>query len=261
MRFLVTNDDGIAAPGLVALCQELCRAGEVLVVAPERQRSSSSHSITLHKPIRVRRHHFSDGVTAYSSSGTPSDCVALGLGNLAPGPTDFVVAGINEGANLGIDVTYSGTVMAALEGCLKGVTGIAVSAAGWGQPPNFKTAAAFARRLCERLKEHPLPPGTLLNVNVPPVCEAEIAGVSLTRLGNRRYEFGLQERRDPWDKPYFWRGKLIADTEFEPGTDEYAVAHNFISVTPLLVDLTAHSLLTALENLDLPSLWNKPPRS
>jgi len=259
LRILLTNDDGVTAPGLVALAQRLRPLGEVLVVAPERQQSATSHSATLHKPIRVAPAQVAEGVLAYACSGTPSDCVALGVANLSSGPVDIIAAGINHGRNLGIDVTYSGTAMAALEGCIKGFSSFAISAGpseGKEIPElHLQTAADFAAWLCSWLHDHPLPPGVFLNVNVPTLPADQIRGLRLTRLGRRRYEDVLERRVDPWGQPYFWRGLLVKGDEQKTDTDEYALEHGFISLTPLQSDLTAKDLLAQLEQLDLPAQW------
>jgi len=259
VRILLTNDDGVGAPGLVALAERLRAVGELVVVAPERQQSATAHSATLHKPIRVREVQVAEGITGYACSGTPSDCVALGLGNLAPGEVELVAAGINHGRNLGIDVTYSGTVMAALEGCIKGLSSFAISYGPTeGREPAeeaLEVAAEFGAWLCRRLAEHPLPKGIFLNVNVPAVPRREIGGLRLTRLGRRRYEDVLDRRVDPWGRPYFWRGLLVKDEGEETDTDEYAVDHGFISVTPLRSDLTAYEFLAELARLDWAARW------
>jgi len=185
--------------------------------------------------------------------------VALGLANLACGPVDLLAAGINHGVNLGIDVTYSGTVMAALEGCLKGVLSFAISTgAGEGKTGDelgLAAAAEFAAWLCGWLQEHRLPEGIFLNVNVPPLPLEEICGLRFTRLGRRRYEDTLERRVDPWGRPYFWRGELLASREEAADSDEYAVKQGFISVSPLSSDLTATAALAELNKWDLPQQW------
>jgi 5'-nucleotidase len=259
LRILLTNDDGVSARGLVALAERLRDVGEVIVVAPERQQSATSHSATLHKPIRVHPAHVAEGVTAYACSGTPSDCVALGLANLAPGPVNLIVAGINHGRNLGMDVTYSGTAMAALEGCIKGVPSFAISVGPTEgkatQELEVEAAVEFAQWLCLWLAAHPLPPGIFLNVNVPALPPDQIRGLMVTRLGRLRYEDTLERRLDPWGRPYFWRGLLLKEQKEEADTDEYALDHDFISVTPLRADLTATAVFAELNQLNLAQQW------
>lgn len=246
MRILVTNDDGVAAPGLVALRAALAGIGEVVVVAPERPRSASGHSVTLHKPLRLAETPLPDGAAAWASNGTPSDCVTLGVDVVMEGRVDLVVSGINDGANLGWDLTYSGTVSAAMEGAMLGIPSIAVSVAGRPGPTGYGPAASFARRLAERVLQRGLEPWTLLNVNVPSVAEDEIRGVEVTRQGRRQYVDRIDRRTDPWGRSYYWLcGSLKAD-EPDEGSDVYAVLHNRISVTPVHLDMTACHLLDRL---------------
>jgi 5'-nucleotidase len=255
MRILVTNDDGVHAEGLMAAKQALDAVGEVAVVAPDRPRSACGHSITLHKPLRVSQVTLSDGTTAYTTSGTPSDCVTLALLDLMrDAPPELVVSGINHGPNLGWDVTYSGTVSAAMEGAILGMQAFSVSVAwrlqrmveeeeGPAPPIDFTHAARFAAKLARALAERPLPAYSLLNVNVPP---RPPVGVEVTRQGIRRYPGKVERRLDPMGRAYYWLGGDDPEDQMEEGSDVKAIADGKISVTPIQLDLTDYPLLKEL---------------
>ncbi len=252
---LLTNDDGIDAPGLLVLQETLSAFAEVAVVAPEHNWSASGHSRTMHKPLRVRATRLANGAEALESSGSPSDCVALALLGVLKGTPDLVVAGINLGANVAQDVTYSGTVAAAMEGVLMGLSAIAVSLDTY-DVGDYGPAARFAASLAQRLVQAALPEPLLLNVNVPNLPEGEIRGVQITRLGRRLYRNALVERTDPRGRTYYWIGGEPPDGIPEEGTDIGALAHGYISVTPLLLDLTDHAKLPLLAswNLNYPAV-------
>ena len=254
MRILLTNDDGIGAPGILAAKKALDAIAEVIVVAPERQRSAAGHAITLHKPLRLVPVTLPDGTTGYATNGTPTDCVSLGYEIVMENRCDLVVSGINAGANLGWDLTYSGTVSAAIEGAVLGSPAIAISLVlenGGPNPMDFGPAAAFAVRLAQKIAASPLPPNTLLNVNVPHRAQSEIAGVAVTHQGRREYVDRIVAREDPSGRPYYWlAGSLREDTP-DPGSDVHAVLENRISVTPVQLDMTAYSLLEAVRGWSL----------
>lgn len=239
MHILVTNDDGVDAPGLLALNQALSKRADTTVFAPSRNWSASGHVKTMHKPLRVSETRLADHTVALTTSGAPSDCVVLAFLGIIERPIDMVVSGINQGANLGHDVTYSGTVTAAMEGAIAGVPAIAVSLTSY-QEADFSFAAQVAARLAQQVAEHGLPRQTLLNVNVPAVPEEEIAGVLVTRMGLRIYYDELIRRVDPRGRPYYWIGGDEPGGVLEEGTDLWAVAHNYVSVTPIQLDLTAY---------------------
>lgn len=250
MRILISNDDGIDSEGLLALKQALERVGEVAVLAPERNWSAAGHSKTLHHPLRVREVTLRDGSPAYASDGAPSDCVALAaLGFLGYRP-DLVVSGINKGANLAGDITYSGTVAAAMEAVVAGIPGIAVSLEGRGLW-NFPPAAAFAARLVEQVARNGLAPEVLLNINVPAAAQEAIAGVRITRLGVQKYADELITRTDPFGRKYYWIGGEPVPGEGEEDTDVWAIVHKYISITPIHLDLTNHRLIEVLQGWDL----------
>jgi len=241
MHILVTNDDGVNAPGLLSLAQEMARLGKVTVLAPDRNWSASGHVKTMHRPLRVREVELAEGICAFSSDGAPSDCVALALLGLLPDKVDLVVSGINPNANIGHDVTYSGTVTAAMEAVISGVPGIAVSL---NSPENHRgqleygPAARVARRVAQTAIEHGLPPGILLNVNIPYLPDDQIRGLCVTRQGLRLYRDSLVERADPRGRPYYWIGGEAPSGVPEPGTDFGALAEGWVSITPLHLDLT-----------------------
>ena len=234
---LLSNDDGIESTYLVALADAFEKAtdAEVMVIAPERQRSAMSHTITLHKPLRVRSH----GGNRFSASGSPVDCVYLGVMRLCPRPPALVVSGINDGFNLGTDVFYSGTVGAAIEGGLRGAQALAVSLQH-GAPECLDRAVGLSVAIGRALLERPLPVGTVLNINVPTGADQRYR---MTRLGRRLYTDDVQERNDPRGRAYYWIGGGEAGMEELAGSDCEAVQAGISSVTPLHLDLTAEALL------------------
>lgn len=257
MRILLTNDDGVHAPGIYAAKKALESLGEVVVVAPERPRSAAGHAITLHKPLRISGVTLPDGSAAYATNGTPTDCVTLAMDVLIEGGCDLVVSGINAGPNLGWDLTYSGTVAAAMEGAVLNIPSIAISvAAERGQSAlpgglDFGPAAAFLARLAPQVAANSLPPNTLLNVNVPDVAEEELNGVVVTHQGRREYVDRVVEREDPSGRPYYWLAGSIREDTPDPGSDVHAILNRQISVTPVHLDLTAYSLLDSLRQWKL----------
>ena len=249
---LVTNDDGVDAPGLLALKTALDRVGEVVVFAPDHNWSVAGHTRIMHKPLRVGHVKLLDGTMAYTTTGTPSDCVALAVLGILPRKPDLVVSGINLGANVGQDLTYSGTVSAAMEGVINGIPSMAVSLDTY-QDGDFSCAAQFASRLVSTILENGLPPGTLLNVNVPNVSAAEICGAQVTRLGKRVYRDVLIERQDPQGRNYYWIGGEPPTGVIEEGTDIWALAHNCVSITPLHLDMTEYRLLEEMQGWEISS--------
>jgi 5'/3'-nucleotidase len=242
---LVSNDDGIHSDGLRALADAIAAHARVVVVAPDREQSAVSHALTLHRPLRI------DEVAPnrYTVDGTPTDCVNLAINGILRERPALVVSGINKGANLGDDVTYSGTVSAAMEGTLLGVSSIAVSQIGRG-PYDFGIAARFAGELVARVLANPLPPDTLLNVNVPHFADGERpSGVALTRMGKRRYGDAIIEKVDPRGRKYYWIGGEELSFVEEEGTDFHAISSGHISVTPIHLDLTNYASFDALRSL------------
>ena len=253
INILLTNDDGIYAEGLMALKLALQCLGNVHVVAPDRPRSASGHSITLHKPLRVNKVRLPDGSSGFSTSGTPSDCVSLGVLDIVGAPVDLVLSGINRGPNMGWDITYSGTVSAAMEAVIAGIPAIAVSVASYKEGISFEYAARFAAYLAEMLLKRELPPDTLLNVNVPNLPIEQIAGVEVTRQGRRRYSGKVDKRIDPTGRAYYWLGGDEAIDGFDDGTDVKAIADGKVSVTPVHLDLTGYPALEQLSGWGIES--------
>ncbi|MCA9938950.1 MAG: 5'/3'-nucleotidase SurE [Anaerolineales bacterium] len=249
MHILVTNDDGVMAPGLLALAQAMRQVGEVSVVAPDRNWSGRGHVKTLHNPLRVRAATLADGSEALCSDGAPSDCVALALMGVVRRPVDLVVSGINPMANLGHDVTYSGTVTAAMESIIAGVPAIAFSTdageKGHGHL-DYSTAARVARLIVRTTLTHSLPKGVFLNVNVPYLPIEEVKGIQLTRQGLRIYRDELEKRQDPRGQDYYWISGEAPTGVPEKGTDIGALAEGYVSVTPLQLDLTAYHHMLGL---------------
>jgi 5'-nucleotidase len=243
MRILLSNDDGVEAPGLRALAAALGEVAEVTVVAPDRDRSGASNSLTLETPIRARR--LDNGFIRVE--GTPTDCVHLAITGLLDEEPDMVVAGINAGANMGDDVIYSGTVAAATEGRFLGYPAMAVSLTSH-TPRHFDTAARVARELVARLRVSPLPADAILNVNVPDRPYAQLRGWCATRLGHRHKAEPVIKAEDPRGRPIYWVGPAGPEQDAGPGTDFHAVNGGFVSVSPIHVDLTRHQALPALSD-------------
>jgi len=249
MHILVTNDDGIQAAGLHALAQALRPLGDVTVLAPDRNWSASGHVKTMHRPLRVREVELPDGSPALSSDGAPSDCVALAVLGVLDRPIDMVVSGINPNANLGHDVTYSGTVTAAMEAAIQGLPGIAVSLdtpEGHSGARDYAPAAEVAASVARKVIEDGLPRGLVLNVNVPYGPRQGMRGVAITRQGLRVYRDELVRRQDPRGRPYYWIGGESPSGLSEPDTDFWALRENYVSITPLQLDLTAADQLPLL---------------
>jgi len=247
---LLANDDGIAAPGIAALYEQISQIAETVVIAPERNWSASGHSKTMHKPLRLYQAPLLNGKMGWACSGSPSDCVAIALlGALEKRPT-MVLSGINQGANVAQDLTYSGTVSAAMEAVIGGVTGIAISLNSYTST-RFDIAAEFAALLVKRLLDEPMDAPLLLNVNVPALEKDEITGIEVTRLGKRIYRDALIKRSDPRGTPYYWIGGEEPDGIIEDKTDIGALAKQRISITPLHLDMTDMDNLTTITNLDL----------
>ena len=251
---LVTNDDGVRSVGLLALTQSLAEVGDVVVLAPDGNWSASSHAKTMYKPLRVTPVTLIDGRQAYCSSGSPTDCVALAAGEVLDVKIDLVVSGINSGYNLGVDITYSGTVACAMEATIKGIPGIAVSTDFYAEDEDWATnglslGAKVAASLAAEALERGLPPKTLLNVNVPRMSIDEVGSVHITRLGNRHYPTDeLVERHDPWGKPYYWLGGASAIDDAYNGSDTAAVRRGFVSITPVTLDMTNHDFISELSS-------------
>ncbi len=239
---LLSNDDGINARGLSALKAAVEPLGEVYIVAPDQERSACGHALTIHSPLRVNR----IAERIYSVSGTPTDCVAVAVHKLLPGRPELLISGINHGPNLGDDLTYSGTVSAAMEGTILNIPSFAISLNRWGGDGFFETAGAVARTVSKEILEHSLPYDTLLNVNVPNVPEDRLKGIRLTRQGKRTYDGAINETASPWGETYYWIGGGTPYWEHGEDTDMHALNDGYVSVTPLHMDLTNHRALEFL---------------
>ncbi len=247
---LVTNDDGINSAGVLALRRAMASLGEAVLLAPDRNWSAAGHNRTMDRPLRVTKVKTDDGGEGLASDGTPSDCVNLAVIGILERKPDLVVSGINKGPNLGDDITYSGTVAAAMEGCLAGIPSIAFSLNSYVEW-DFRYAASFAFKLSREVLRNGLPPKVFLNVNVPAVSESEITGVAVTRLGTRAYQNSLVKRIDPFGRPYYWLGGEFPGSVLEAGTDVSAVRQGMVSVTPLHMDMTDEPSIETLKQWHL----------
>ncbi len=246
MTILVTNDDGIHAPALRRLKEELAPLGRVVIVAPDRDQSATSHSLTLHRPFRIHRHE----EDVYSVDGTPTDCVVTAFYGLLEETPHMVVSGINHGPNMGEDVFYSGTVAAGLEGTIQGSPSIAASLCT-RELTDFVEPARFVGRLARRVLEHGLEGRQLLNVNIPHRAWPDVRGVEVTRLGSRVYRDTLIRKVDPRGRDYYWIGGQDPVWEATEGTDFHAVGQGFVSVTPMRLDLTDRPALAGVREWNL----------
>jgi len=256
-HILVTNDDGILAPGLLSLAQEMRKIAQVTILAPDRNWSGSGHVKTLDRPLRIKEVVLADGSVALASDGAPSDCVALALLGYFDEKFDLVVSGINSMANLGHDVTYSGTVTAAMEAIIWNVPGIAFSLGTnekQREPLDYSAAAHVARQIVETTSQNILPTGTLMNVNIPYLPLDQIKGTRITRQGLRVYRDRLDRRVDPRGRDYFWIGGDAPTGIPEEGTDVGAGSEGYVSITPLQLDLTMYSAIPTLQEWD----WKLP---
>jgi 5'-nucleotidase len=251
-NILLTNDDGYQAPALAALARALSAVGKVIVFAPDHNWSAAGHTKTMHKPLRINRGTMADGTPLFVTTGTPSDCVGLALLGVVSEQPDLVISGINQGANLGHDVTYSGTVAAAMEGVVSGIPAIAASLEeADGRRGDLSFAANLVADLARRVLGHGLPVNCLLNVNFPALPPDQVRGVRITRLGRRIYRDVLIERVDPKGRPYYWIGGDPPTGEPEPGTDVGALYEGYVSVTPLNLDLTDQAQMKTLTSWNL----------
>lgn len=246
MRILISNDDGVTADGIRVLARRLQQLGEVVVVAPDRQRSAAGHGITLHKPLFAEQTDIGNGILAYGVNGTPADCVKFGISEvMKDAAPDIVVSGINAGENLGNDVMYSGTVSAAIEGAIQGIPAIAVSECGH-ELFDYEAAADFTAKLIQQIMAHGWMPDTIFNVNVPK-SGVEIKGVRVTTLGVRRYQNVYDKRLTPRGKPYYWLSGPLKDVMNEPDADVVAIKEGYISVSPVHFDFTNRQLIDKLK--------------
>lgn len=250
MRFLLTNDDGIYAKGLSALYEELSRDADCLIVAPEVEQSAIGHAITIFRPLMVRKARKNGRFLGYAVAGTPADCVKIGIRELSERPVDLVVSGINRGANVGINVIYSGTVSAATEGSIMGVPAIAVSLDSFNSDADYSVAARYARRIAQFLMKQNSLRHIPVNVNVPALPEDEIKGVVVTRQGRARLVESYERRVDPRENIYYWlTGETQLSEQEDPQADACALRKGMVTITPIYYDLTRHDVLAELDRL------------
>lgn len=251
MKILLTNDDGYNAPGILALYETLRSRHEVMLIAPDREKSAISHGITLNEPMRIDKVILNNNGEGYSITGTPADCVKLGLFKFYTSPPDLVISGINPGSNTGVNINYSGTVGAAREAALNGISSMAVSIFKKGKVLDFFGLSRFIAQMVNKIHNYGLPLGTFLNINAPDIPIDKIQGIKITRQAFNNLSKHFERRVDPRNKSYYWYDG-IDQIEGEDNTDVNALSENFISITPVQCDMTDYKTLPKLESLQLP---------
>lgn len=247
MKILLTNDDGIFAPGIKVLANELSKSHEIYIVAPDTERSAAGHSITIHHPLRVKEHpEFGDNIKAWSVTGTPADCTKIALEAILTEYPDLIISGINNGANLGTDVLYSGTVSAAMEGAIHDITSIAMSINSFTNH-HYLAAAKYVPKILDLINSSNLP-NILYNVNVPNLPYEEIKGIAVTRLGFRRYKNEFEERLDPRGKKYYWMAGTSVKIDQPEDSDLYKIEEGYVTLTPMHYDMTYDKYLDVLND-------------
>ncbi|MBW7935626.1 MAG: 5'/3'-nucleotidase SurE [Flavobacteriales bacterium] len=247
---LVCNDDGIFAPGIEALTSVMQELGDVLVVAPDSPQSGMGHAITINSTLRVHRISHSDRLTQYSCSGTPVDCIKMAVSKLSERPIALIVSGINHGSNSSINVIYSGTMSAAVEGCIEGIPSIGFSLCNYSYDADFSSCLSYVKRIAELVLKNGLPEGICLNVNIPSIHISKIQGVRVSRQAKAFWDEELDERTDPRGGKYYWLTGIFKNMDDGIDTDEWALANNFISLVPIQIDITAHHTIESLKMWD-----------
>ncbi|MGE5363993.1 MAG: 5'/3'-nucleotidase SurE [Bacteroidota bacterium] len=252
MRILVSNDDGIDAPGIHALVRHLKEIADVTVVAPHREQSAVGHSITMQMPLRTTKFFKNGEFFGYSVDGTPADCVKMGIKNIMKSKPDLVISGINHGSNTAINIIYSGTVSAAREAAIMDVPSIAISLTNH-KAEQFELAGRVARTLAQLVmdRENDIPKGTLLNVNVPDIPEDQVKGFMLTKQGKSKWDDDYEERKDPYGRSYYWLTGNLIEVDKELDTDQGAISNHYVSVTPIHFDLTDYATYEKMKNWEL----------
>ncbi|WP_299979214.1 5'/3'-nucleotidase SurE [Desulfobacula sp.] len=250
MKILLTNDDGYSAPGIQVLYETLRSYHEIVMAAPDREKSAVGHGITLNEPIRIDKINLNGGGEGYAITGTPADCVKLGLFKLCTTPPDIVISGINPGSNTGVNINYSGTVGAAREAALNGLLSIAVSVKR-GKIVDFQGMSRFIGNLVDKVCDYGLPTGTFLNINAPDISLDEVRGVKITRQASNNISKQFEKRVDPKDRSYYWYSS-INQVNSEPDTDVNALSQNYISITPIQCDITDYKTMAGMEPFQLP---------
>jgi len=247
---LITNDDGITAPGINALVEALKPLGQVVVVAPDSPQSGMGHAITMNHPLRMEKVHLFEGVDAYQCSGTPADCVKLAVDKVMHRKPDLLVSGINHGSNSSINVIYSGTMSAAMEGAIEGIKSIGFSLNDYKFDADFTASMHYVKLISALVLEKGLPPGTLLNVNIPQLSLNEIKGLKICRQAKAKWVEEFYERVDPHNRKYYWLTGKFVNNDHGEDTDEWALANGYVSVVPTQFDLTAHHAIATLNTWD-----------
>ena len=245
---LITNDDGITAPGMAALVKSMLPLGKVIVVAPDSPQSGMGHAITMNKPLRMEKVSIFENVDAYQCSGTPADCVKLAVDKVMHRKPDLLVSGINHGSNSSINVIYSGTMSAAMEGAIEGINAIGFSLNDYNFDANFTASAYFANKIAAKVLENKLPLGVLLNVNVPSLTIENIKGMKICRQAKAKWVEEFDERTDPHNRKYYWLTGEFVNSDKGKDTDEWAMANGFVSIVPTQFDLTAHHAISTLNS-------------
>lgn len=249
---LVSNDDGITAPGIRSLVSVAKEFGEVVVVAPDSPQSGMGHAITINKPLRLdKSDYFGPEVLAYQCSGTPADCVKLALDKVLPRRPDLLVSGINHGSNSSVNVIYSGTMSAAMEGAIDGLQAVGFSLLDYSMDADFSAAREVARKVIANILDHKLPADTLLNVNIPKLTTEELKGIKVCRQAKAKWVEEFDQREDPYGRNYFWLTGEFVNMDHGEDTDEWALKHGYASVVPVQFDLTAHHAMGTINNWDL----------
>lgn len=247
---LVTNDDGITAPGIRNLISCVSTLGDVFVVAPDKGQSGMGHAITINSTIRVNKHKSDLDVTEFSTSGTPVDCVKLAVSRLLPRKPDLIVSGINHGPNSSISILYSGTMSAAVEGAIEGIPSIGFSLCDYSVEADFEPVKPFVTKIVKSVLKDGLVKHTCLNVNIPSAGQEKIQGIKICRQAKGFWVEEFDERKDPYGKPYYWLTGHLTNPDKGEDTDEWALQHNYVSVVPVQIDLTAYDCMDALKNLE-----------
>ena len=249
---LVTNDDGISAPGIRNLVESIVDLGDVVVVAPDSHQSGMGHAITISNILRMSPHDFGmPGVQAYKTTGTPVDCVKLAIYKILERKPDVLVSGINHGSNASINVIYSGTMSAAVEGALEGISSVGFSLCDFAEDADFSASRNVARTVTQKVLKHGTPTGTCLNVNIPKVAPEDLRGIKVCRQGAGHWADSFEEREAPGGRTYYWMTGNFTDVDKGEDTDEWALKHGYVSVVPVQYDMTAHHAMTELNQWDL----------
>jgi 5'-nucleotidase len=254
---LVSNDDGITAPGIRALIEAVSELGEVVIVAPDAPQSGMGHAVTISKPLRLDKTDIYESLVAYQCSGTPADCVKLAVDKVLHRKPDLLVSGINHGSNSSINVLYSGTMSAAMEGTIEGIPSVGFSLCNFAYDADFTVAKKIVKIIAQNIIKNGLPVGTLLNVNIPNVSEKDLNGVKICRQALAKWQEEFDERKDPNGRKYYWLTGKFVNRDKGEDTDEWALANNFVSVVPVHFDLTAHHSISFLNGLELDSVLGK----